>query len=132
MKKQFKNILEEVQHIVYERTSEKQREYGDFDDSMRIAADIMGDITKQRIPTKEFYTAMISLKLSRLSHAFKHDTYLDLLAYITAMYEHELLMSGEDNPYEKKNEVVCAHSKKELGEWLEEFLNELNEDEDEF
>lgn len=82
MKKQ--DVLEEAAGIIYNRENNKARDYGPFHDSMRDAAKIMTILTGKSITTLDFYKAMMSLKLARLQHSDKYDTYLDLIAYIAS------------------------------------------------
>jgi len=79
------NILKEADRIVNERSLEKEREYGDFKTSMdrtwNIAKLMIGERWKDDETSKAFIY-LIALKLSRLSHAYKEDSMLDLVAYI--------------------------------------------------
>lgn len=83
-KPKMKNILEEASEIIFNRDSEKAKQYGPFHDSMKNAAKIMTILTGKHITTRDFYKAMMSLKLARMEHSDKHDTYLDLIAYIAS------------------------------------------------
>ena len=73
------NILKEAHKIVYERTEEKSRQYGPFEEGMQRAAQILnGDATVM-------YKALIALKLSRESYNHKEDNLLDAVAYMSSM-----------------------------------------------
>lgn len=79
------NILEEANNIVNLRSEEKNRQYGDFSESMESMCNIFNSITGLKLETKHMYLAMIALKLSREKHAHKEDNLLDALAYIGAL-----------------------------------------------
>lgn len=80
----MKNILEHANEIVFERSEEKEREYGPFNESMAKAARIASELCNKEITTDDFFLCMMALKLSRLSHAKKYDSVLDLIAYAAA------------------------------------------------
>lgn len=82
-----KNILEEAAGILYERDSQKAKDYGPFKDAMKRAAKMYTLISGKPMSTRDFYIAMMALKLTRLQHSDKHDTYLDLIAYIASASE---------------------------------------------
>lgn len=75
------NILEEANKIVNERSQEKEREYGPFEDSMSKAAKIASELTNKNITTEDFYKCMIALKLSRISFKLKEDSLLDCVEF---------------------------------------------------
>ena len=79
------NILEKANNIVNERSEEKERMYGKFDDGMDRAADILTAMTGQKHTAELIYKAMIALKLSRESFNHKEDNLLDAAAYIGAL-----------------------------------------------
>lgn len=79
-----KNILEEAAAIIFDRDADKALEYGDFHDAMKRAAKMFTLMSGKPMTTRDFYLAMMSLKLTRLQHSDKHDTYLDLIAYIAS------------------------------------------------
>lgn len=79
------NILERANEIVNLRSEEKTRQYGDFDDSMNKMRDIYNIMTGQNLRTEDMYLVMLSLKLSRLSYAYKEDSLLDAIAYLGAL-----------------------------------------------
>ncbi len=83
--KEEKDILMQAFDIIHERDGDKAKDYGDFHDSMRDASRIMTILTGKQILTRDFYKAMMSLKLARLKHSDKFDTYLDLIAYIASL-----------------------------------------------
>lgn len=79
------NILEEANKIVNERSEEKDRMYGDFDEGMKRAAEILSAMTGRVSDATFMYKAMIALKLSRESFNHKEDNLLDAAAYIGAL-----------------------------------------------
>jgi len=79
------NILKKAYKIAYERSEEKERQYGDYQQSMKIAANIASLISNKKFTSDDIYIAMISVKLSRESHSHKEDNLLDLVAYISRL-----------------------------------------------
>ena len=79
------NILKKANEIVNERSEEKEREYGPFDESMDSMRDIFNAITGFSLTTEHMFKAMIALKLSRERFKHKQDTLLDAVAYIGAL-----------------------------------------------
>lgn len=88
------NILKMADEIVNERKEEKERQYGDFEESMNKAANLASFISGKEISTSDMYICMIALKLSRESYTHKEDNLLDAVAYIGSL----------NNYLEKKNE----------------------------
>ena len=79
------NILKEAHKIVYERTEEKARQYGPFEEGMQRAANILNGMTGLDVDATFMYKAMIALKLSRESYNHKEDNLLDAVAYMSSM-----------------------------------------------
>jgi DNA-binding protein H-NS len=82
------NILLKANNIVYNRSEEKHRQYGDFHQSMEKATEIFNLISKSTIKTEDMYLAMVAMKLSRQAHAHKEDNLLDLVAYVSSMNDY--------------------------------------------
>lgn len=83
------NILKKAQEIVYNRSEEKHRQYGDFQQSMERATNIFNLISNQRaLRTEDMYLAMVAMKLARQSHAHKEDNLLDAVAYMSSMNDY--------------------------------------------
>jgi hypothetical protein len=82
------NILKEADQIVNERSEEKERMYGPFDEGMKKAAEIASLITGKNIEAKDMYLCMIALKLSRESYNHKEDNLLDAVAYIGSLNDY--------------------------------------------
>lgn len=78
------NILKKANEIVNERSEEKERQYGPFDESIEKAALIAKTITNKEITADDVFAVMVGLKLSRHSHAYSEDSLLDLVAYVGA------------------------------------------------
>lgn len=78
------NILDEANKIVNERSEEKERMYGPFEEGMEKAAAIATLIAGKEITADMMYICMMALKLSRESYSHKEDNLLDLVAYIGA------------------------------------------------
>tara|TARA_R110001592_G_scaffold58770_5_gene177904 strand:- start:8422 stop:8856 length:435 start_codon:yes stop_codon:yes gene_type:complete len=78
------NILKEANHIINERSEEKERQYGPFSEGMKRAAMIASGMSGRTWTANDMYIAMIALKFSRQSYNFKEDNLLDAAAYIGA------------------------------------------------
>ena len=87
------NILQEANRIVFERSEEKERQYGPFHEGMERAAAIFKGATGKDITAEDMYIALVALKLSRHSYNYKRDNLLDAVAYLGAL----------DNAIENKN-----------------------------
>ena len=79
------NILKKADDIINNRSEEKEREYGPFDESMRKAALFASELCNKEITTEDFYKCMIALKISRMAYNLKEDTLLDAVGYIAAL-----------------------------------------------
>ena len=81
----MRNILQEANEIVNNRSEEKERQYGPFSEGMDRAASIFNGMTGLKITGREMYMALIPLKFSRESFTHKTDNLLDAAAYIGAL-----------------------------------------------
>ena len=63
----MRNILQEANEIVNNRSEEKERQYGPFSEGMDRAASIFNGMTGLKITGREMYMALIALKFSRES-----------------------------------------------------------------
>ncbi len=79
------NILKKANEIINERSEEKERMYGPFEDGMEIAAKIASLMTSKDITTEDMYKCMVALKLSRESYNHKEDNLLDAVAYLGSL-----------------------------------------------
>lgn len=79
------NILETANKIVNQRSEEKARQYGPFDEGMRRAAMICKGMTGKDWSGSDMYAALVALKLSRHSYNYKEDNLLDAVAYLGAL-----------------------------------------------
>ena len=79
------NILEKANEITNERSEEKERMYGPFEEGMSKAAKIATLMTSKVITTEDMYKCMVALKLSRESYSHKEDNLLDAVAYMSSM-----------------------------------------------
>lgn len=82
------NILKKANEIVFKRSEEKSRQYGDFKEGMERAASIFNGMTGMNVTAVEMYKALIALKLSREGYAHKEDNLLDAVAYMASMNEY--------------------------------------------
>lgn len=78
-------ILTKAQNIVYDRTEEQSRNYGDIQESMERASRIATHILGQNISTEIIYWSIIAIKFSREGYKHKEDNLLDAVAYISAL-----------------------------------------------
>jgi len=76
------NILKKADDIVNHRSEEKERQYGDFTESMKKAALIASELCDKQITTEDFFKCMVALKMSRMAFNLKEDTLLDAVAYL--------------------------------------------------
>lgn len=83
-----KNILDEAAGIVYKRSEEKSRQYGDFHECMDRAARIASEMQGKKITTEDVYAAIIGIKLARQAHKHKYDNLLDGIAYLASMNDY--------------------------------------------
>ena len=79
------NILEQANKIINERSEEKERQYGPFEEGMRRAAQIASGMTGKEFTGSDMYAALVALKLSRHSYNYKQDNLLDAVAYVGAL-----------------------------------------------
>jgi hypothetical protein len=79
------NILEQANEIVNNRSEEKARMYGPFEEGMRRAAQICSGMTGKEFTGSDMYAALVALKLSRHSYNYKEDNLLDAVAYLGAL-----------------------------------------------
>ena len=78
------SILMRADKIVNQRSEEKEREYGPFNEGMKRAASIASGMSGKDITAHDMYIALVALKLSRQSYNFKEDNLLDAVAYLGA------------------------------------------------
>jgi hypothetical protein len=95
------NILEKANEIVNERSEEKERMYGPFDEGMNRAAMILSGMTGMSIDSTLMYKAMIALKLSRESFNHKEDNLLDAVGYIGGLNNYK--EKSKTSKYKPKN-----------------------------
>jgi len=79
------NILEQANDIINNRSEEKERMYGPFEEGMRRAAMIATGMTGKEFTGSDMYAALVALKLSRHSYNYKQDNLLDAVAYLGAL-----------------------------------------------
>lgn len=85
----FNNILQESESIIFKRDSEKERQYGPFNESMERAAKFASLMTLDKEFTAEdMYICMMALKFSRLAYNKKYDTFLDAIGYTAAFQDY--------------------------------------------
>lgn len=79
------NILKRADEITNQRSEEKERMYGPFEESMENAARMASLMTGKEISTENMYLCLVALKLSRQSYAHKEDNLLDAVAYLGSL-----------------------------------------------
>ena len=109
--KKSDNILKDAIKVVYDRSSDKAKEYGPFDESMASAAIIASELTGKNITAEDFFKCMMALKMSRLKYSSKEDTFLDFIAYSAALHKRVV-----DNEVKSAFDLACEHVKKEINE----------------
>ena len=85
MSKKKTNILSEANEIVNNRSEEKSRQYGPFEEGMRRAAMIFNGMTGKELNGSDMYAALVALTLSRHSYNYKQDNLLDAVACLGAL-----------------------------------------------
>ena len=81
----IENILAEADKIINQRSEEKERMYGPFEEGMRRAAMIAAGMTGKPFTGADMYAALVALKLSRHSYNYKQDNLLDAVAYLGSL-----------------------------------------------
>jgi hypothetical protein len=89
MEEKIINILEHARKIIYEKSEEKDRQYGDFFENMEDAAKIASVMSKKEITAEDVYHSMIGLKFARESNSHKYDNLMDGIAYIASLHEYK-------------------------------------------
>jgi hypothetical protein len=92
------NILQEANKIIYERSEEKERQYGPMQEGMEEAAQIASLLSRKEITAVDMYNAMIALKLSRQAYNHKEDNLLDCVAYMASLNDYQ-------NKKQKRNDI---------------------------
>lgn len=83
------NILDKANKIINERSEEKERMYGPFNEGMERAAMIASGATGKTITPQDMYMCLVALKLSRQSYNHKEDNLLDAVAYLASYNNYE-------------------------------------------
>jgi hypothetical protein len=82
------NVLEHASQILYERSEEKERQYGPFDKGLEITRDLANLMTNSEMSLQQIYAVIIALKLSREAFAHKEDNVLDAIVYLAQYNDH--------------------------------------------
>jgi len=101
------------------RSEEKDREYGPFNESLERASIIATQLTGLEITPKDFMKCMIALKMSRMRYNLKEDTMMDAIAYTFGLseYERECERQVADLPFEKVEPMTELLDTSEQGAW---------------
>jgi hypothetical protein len=89
------NILQEANKIIYERSEEKERQYGPMQEGMQEAAKIASLLSRKELTAVDMYNAMIALKLSRQAYNHKEDNLLDCVAYMASLNDYQNNINNE-------------------------------------
>jgi len=89
------NILQEANKIIYERSEEKERQYGPMQEGMEEAAKIASLLSRKELTAVDMYNAMIALKLSRQAYNHKEDNLLDCVAYMASLNDYQNNINNE-------------------------------------
>lgn len=95
VKMKIEDILKHADNIVNKRKEEIERNYGPFGEGMERAASIATASTGKIFTTEDMFIAMVALKLSRNSYAYKYDNILDAICYL----------AGLDAYHNQKNQI---------------------------
>ena len=76
------SALKRAYQIVIERSEEKERQYGDFKQSMKTASKFASFLLNKKITAYDVALIQVALKLARLKHRHKTDTIVDAIAYL--------------------------------------------------
>lgn len=79
--KNKKSPIAEADMIVNKRSEERDREYGGFSAGLIKTAKIATELCGKEITPDDAFKILMSLKLSRLSHSPKFDSFVDLIGY---------------------------------------------------
>jgi len=82
------NILEKANEIVNFRSEEKERQYGDFHESMERTSKLASIMSNKLLDVNDCYNVLIALKLARQSNLHKEDNLLDLVAYVGSLNDY--------------------------------------------
>lgn len=107
------NILEQARGIIYDKSEEKERQYGDFFENMEDAAKIASVMSKKEFTAEDIYHALIGLKFARESFTHKHDNILDAIAYLASLHEYKEAKISKIKDYEVIDPVVVKPRKKD-------------------
>lgn len=101
----IENILAHANEIINNRSEEKERMYGPFEEGMRRAAMIAAGMTGKPFTGADMYAALVALKLSRHSYNYKQDNLLDAVAYLGSLdnYIKEFGYKDTEKPMEYKD-----------------------------
>lgn len=119
------NILEQARGIIYEKSEEKERQYGDFFENMEDAAKIASVMSKKEFTAEDIYHALIGLKFARESHTHKHDNMLDAIAYLASLHEYRESKLNEITQ-EKINDIEVVNAFEFLSDKKKQWIDSKN------
>lgn len=117
----MESILSKAHDIVFERSEEKERQYGPFIECNERIAEIARVLCQKNITTKDIYLIQIAIKLGRESFNHKQDNLLDAAAYIGALDDYYNQGGGEgqkDTFEDILSDYFSRMDKKELEKFL--------------
>lgn len=86
--KQHKSPLAEADKIVNQRAEERDRDYGGFSAAMIKTSKIATELCNKEITPEDTFKVLMALKLSRLSHSAKFDSFVDLIGYTEGWFNY--------------------------------------------
>jgi len=101
----MENILKRAHQIIYERSEEKERQYGPFHEGMEQAAKIVSLMSRKEFTAVDMFNAMIALKLSRQSYNHKEDNLLDCVSYMASLNDYQNNVQNEHSKDKKRKDT---------------------------
>jgi hypothetical protein len=123
MKKENKTSpIAEADTIVNKRSEERDRQYGGFTEAMIKTAKIATELCNKEITTEDAFKVLMALKLSRLSHSPKFDSFVDLIGYTEGWWnylEEKELLDVQQRQAEWQDTMTVAAGTKPHSEHCE-------------
>lgn len=92
-----KSAIEIAKEIVIDRLQEKERQYGNFNQSISKLVKIYNMLYDDKINELTALRVLVLLKLVREGNAHKEDNIVDMIAYLDRLNEFENKMTRYDN-----------------------------------
>lgn len=82
-------LLERARKILDERSEERDRQYGDFTESIDRTSKLATLMGQKEITPDDVYNVLVALKLAREANAHKEDNILDAVVYLAQKHIHK-------------------------------------------